>query len=62
MSFMDKGLIGSMIEKAWDPVSITLNKNIIIGDKPAQTTSSLRIGAPVVMISGFLHVDMKDVR
>lgn len=49
------------MEKICDAVSITLNKNAVVGDKSALTPGGVRIGAPALTTRGFKEADFEKV-
>ena len=56
-----QGLTGSKMEKICDAVSITLNKNAVVGDRSALTPGGVRIGAPALTSRGFTEADFEKV-
>lgn len=54
-------LTGSKVEKACDFVGITVNKNMIAGDKSALAPGGIRLGSPALTSRGFVSEDMKAV-
>jgi len=55
------GLTGSKVEKACDVASITVNKNMIAGDKSAMAPGGVRLGTPALTSRGMKEDDMKVV-
>jgi len=54
-------LTGSKVEKACDFCGITVNKNMIPGDKSALAPGGIRLGTPALTSRGFTPDDMKLV-
>lgn len=55
------GLTGSKMEKLFDYVHITLNKNAVHGDKSAMTPGGVRIGAPAMTTRGLKEAEFVQV-
>mmetsp|Transcript_19272 Transcript_19272/g.56803 ORF Transcript_19272/g.56803 Transcript_19272/m.56803 type:complete len:216 (-) Transcript_19272:649-1296(-) len=55
------GLTGSKMEKLFDKVHITLNKNSVHGDVSAMTPGAIRIGAPAMTTRGLVEADFEAV-
>jgi glycine hydroxymethyltransferase len=51
------GLTGSKMEKLFDKVHITLNKNSVHGDVSAMTPGAIRIGTPAMTTRGLTEAD-----
>lgn len=51
------GLTGNKLEKIYDYMHITVNKNSIIGDKSAMTPGGVRLGTPAMTTRGLLEKD-----
>ena len=56
-----QGVTGSKIEKLCDMVSITLNKNAVLGDRSALTPGGVRVGTPALTSRGFKEADFVKV-
>lgn len=56
-----KGLTGAEAEKALESVDISVNKNMIYGDKSALKPSGIRIGTPAITTRGLGPQDMDHV-
>eukprot|EP00468_Gymnochlora_sp_CCMP2014_P013676 CAMPEP_0167749876 /NCGR_PEP_ID=MMETSP0110_2-20121227/5665_1 /TAXON_ID=629695 /ORGANISM="Gymnochlora sp., Strain CCMP2014" /LENGTH=476 /DNA_ID=CAMNT_0007635107 /DNA_START=191 /DNA_END=1621 /DNA_ORIENTATION=- len=54
-------LTGSKMEAICDAVSITLNKNAVLGDTSALSPGGVRIGTPALTSRGFLEKDFRVV-
>jgi glycine hydroxymethyltransferase len=54
-------LTGNKVEKVSDFVSITINKNSIVGDKSALTPGALRFGTPAITTRGMKEKDLEVV-
>jgi glycine hydroxymethyltransferase len=54
-------ITGSKFEKLCDAVSITLNKNAVVGDRSALTPGGVRIGAPALTSRNFKEADFEKV-
>jgi glycine hydroxymethyltransferase len=61
LDLRNKGLTGAQAERALELSGISVNKNMIYGDKSALRPSGLRIGTPAVTSRGLLEVDMGGV-
>jgi len=55
------GLTGSKLEKIFDEVHITLNKNAVHGDVSAMAPGGVRIGAPAMTSRGLKEAEFKQV-
>jgi len=55
------GLTGSKMEKLFDLVHITLNKNSVHGDVSAMTPGAIRIGTPAMTTRGLKEADFEQV-
>mmetsp|Transcript_7504 Transcript_7504/g.19183 ORF Transcript_7504/g.19183 Transcript_7504/m.19183 type:complete len:461 (-) Transcript_7504:303-1685(-) len=55
------GLTGSKMEKLYDQVHITLNKNSVHGDVSAMTPGAIRIGTPAMTTRGLKEADFQQV-
>jgi glycine hydroxymethyltransferase len=55
------GLTGSKVEKVFDDVHITLNKNAVHGDVSAMSPGGVRIGAPAMTSRGLKEQDFKQI-
>lgn len=53
------GLTGSKVEKLYDKMHITTNKNSVVGDKSALVPGGIRIGLPAVTTRGMKEGDME---
>lgn len=56
-----KGLTGSKMEKLYEKVHISVNKNSIAGDKSAQIPGGIRIGTPAMTTRGCTAEDMDEI-
>ncbi len=56
-----RGITGSEAEKALETVDISVNKNMIYGDKSALKPSGIRIGTPAITTRGLKPKDMDQV-
>ena len=56
-----QNISGLKMEKICDAVSITLNKNSVLGDKSAISPSGVRIGSPALTTRGFLESDFEKI-
>jgi len=54
-------LTGSKVEKCCDLVGITINKNMVVGDKSALAPSGVRLGTPALTSRGFKEEDFRKV-
>jgi len=54
-------LTGSKLEKTCEHVSITVNKNMVVGDTSALSPFGLRLGTPALTSRGFKEVDFEQV-
>jgi len=61
LNVRDKGLTGSKVEKVCDLASITVNKNMIVGDKSALAPGGIRLGSPALTSRGFKESDFRIV-
>merc|ERR1712146_460543 len=55
------GLTGSKMEKVFEKMHITLNKNAVHGDKSAMTPGGVRIGAPAMTSRGLKEADFEQI-
>merc|ERR1719487_3056606 len=55
------GLTGSKMEKVFEKMHITLNKNAVHGDISAMTPGGVRIGAPAMTSRGLKEVDFEQI-
>jgi len=55
------GLTGSKVEKVFEAIHITLNKNAVHGDVSAMAPGGVRIGAPAMTSRGLLEKDFEQV-
>ena len=55
------GLTGSKVEKVFEMMHITLNKNAVHGDKSAMTPGGVRIGAPAMTSRGLKEADFEKI-
>jgi len=55
------GLTGSKMEKIFDAVHITLNKNAVHGDMSAMSPGGVRIGAPAMTSRGLKEADFEKI-
>merc|ERR1712178_341385 len=55
------GLTGSKVEKVFEKMHITLNKNAVHGDVSAMAPGGVRIGAPAMTSRGLKEEDFKQV-
>merc|ERR1711918_310998 len=55
------GLTGSKMEKIYDAVHITLNKNAVHGDMSAMSPGGVRIGTPAMTSRGLKEADFEKV-
>jgi len=46
------GLTGSKVEKVFDKLHLTTNKNSLVGDKSAATPGGIRLGTPAMTTRG----------
>lgn len=56
-----QGLTGSKIEKLFEMVSISANKNAVYGDTSALAPGGIRLGTPALTSRGFKETDMVTV-
>eukprot|EP00013_Stygamoeba_regulata_P028642 CAMPEP_0177663814 /NCGR_PEP_ID=MMETSP0447-20121125/20129_1 /TAXON_ID=0 /ORGANISM="Stygamoeba regulata, Strain BSH-02190019" /LENGTH=452 /DNA_ID=CAMNT_0019169681 /DNA_START=20 /DNA_END=1378 /DNA_ORIENTATION=+ len=56
-----QGLTGSKLEKLYDKVGITVNKNAVYGDVSALSPGGVRIGTPALTTRGFVEKDFETV-
>ncbi len=61
VDFRPLDLTGSKMEKLYEHVHISLNKNSIAGDKSAMTPGGVRIGTPAMTTRGCTVEDMDEV-
>eukprot|EP00817_Percolomonadidae_sp_ATCC50343_P002816 CAMPEP_0117424276 /NCGR_PEP_ID=MMETSP0758-20121206/4729_1 /TAXON_ID=63605 /ORGANISM="Percolomonas cosmopolitus, Strain AE-1 (ATCC 50343)" /LENGTH=441 /DNA_ID=CAMNT_0005207961 /DNA_START=35 /DNA_END=1357 /DNA_ORIENTATION=+ len=54
-------ITGSKMEKYFEAVSISVNKNSIVGDKSALTPGGVRLGTPALTSRGLKEEDMEKV-
>merc|ERR1711988_1138764 len=55
------GLTGSKVEKVFENIHITLNKNAVHGDVSAMAPGGVRIGAPAMTTRGLKEADFEKV-
>jgi len=55
------GLTGSKMEKVFEKMHITLNKNAVHGDVSAMTPGGVRIGAPAMTSRGLKEADFETI-
>ena len=55
------GLTGSKVEKVFDKIHITLNKNAVHGDVSAMAPGGVRIGAPAMTSRGLKEKDFEQI-
>jgi len=55
------GLTGSKMEKVFEKMHITLNKNAVHGDVSAMTPGGVRIGAPAMTSRGLKEADFEAI-
>jgi len=55
------GLTGSKMEKVFEKMHITLNKNAVHGDVSAMTPGGVRIGAPAMTSRGLKEADFEQI-
>merc|ERR1719301_89548 len=55
------GLTGSKMEKVFEMMHITLNKNAVHGDVSAMAPGGVRIGAPAMTSRGLKEADFKQI-
>merc|ERR1711862_33163 len=55
------GLTGFMVERVLESISITVNKNSILGDTSAINPGGVRLGTPALTTRGFKTCDFKIV-
>jgi len=55
------GLTGSKVEKACDIAHITVNKNMVVGDKSALAPGGIRVGTPALTSRGMKEAEMKVI-
>lgn len=51
-------LTGSKVEKVFDHIRITVNKNSVVGDKSAMNPGGIRIGTPAMTTRGMKEAEM----
>ncbi len=56
-----RGLTGSIAEQALEKADISVNKNMIYGDKSALRPSGIRIGTPAITSRGLETQDMEQI-
>lgn len=55
------GLTGSKVEKVMDAISVTINKNSVVGDKSAATPGGLRLGTPAMTTRGCKEAEFEKI-
>lgn len=55
------GLTGNKMEKVFEKMHITLNKNTVHGDVSAMTPGGVRIGAPAMTSRGLVETDFEQI-
>lgn len=55
------GLTGSKLEKVFDKIHITTNKNSVVGDKNAVNPGGIRLGTPAVTTRGMKEKEMETI-
>merc|ERR1712031_56527 len=55
------GLTGSKMEKVFEKMHITLNKNAVHGDVSAMSPGGVRIGAPAMTSRGLKEADFEQI-
>ena len=55
------GLTGSKVEKVFDKMHITTNKNSLVGDKSPINPGGIRLGTPAVTTRGMLEPEMEVI-
>jgi len=55
------GLTGSKVEKVFEEIHITLNKNAVHGDVSAMAPGGVRIGAPAMTSRGLKEADFEQI-
>jgi len=55
------GLTGSKMEKLYEMISISVNKNAVYGDTSALAPGGIRVGTPALTSRGFKEEDMEKV-
>lgn len=55
------GLTGSKVEKVFDKMHITVNKNSIVGDKSPINPGGIRLGTPAITTRGMVEKDMEII-
>jgi len=61
LNVREKQLTGSKVEKVCDLAAITVNKNMIVGDKSALTPGGVRLGSPALTSRGLKEADFTKV-
>jgi len=61
LNVRDIGLTGSKVEKVCDLAAITVNKNMIVGDKSAVAPGGVRLGSPALTSRGLKEDDFRQV-
>ncbi len=61
LNLRDKGLTGAQAERALELCGISVNKNMIYGDKSALRPSGLRIGTPAITSRGLTPSEMSGI-
>jgi len=61
LNVRDIGLTGSKVEKVCDFAAITVNKNMIVGDKSAIAPGGVRLGSPALTSRGLKEDDFRQV-
>mmetsp|Transcript_14278 Transcript_14278/g.24295 ORF Transcript_14278/g.24295 Transcript_14278/m.24295 type:complete len:119 (+) Transcript_14278:1025-1381(+) len=55
------GLTGSKVEKVLDELSITTNKNSVVGDKNMMNPGGIRLGTPALTTRGMKEAEMEVI-
>mmetsp|Transcript_25365 Transcript_25365/g.24718 ORF Transcript_25365/g.24718 Transcript_25365/m.24718 type:complete len:139 (-) Transcript_25365:31-447(-) len=55
------GLTGSKLEKIFDKMHITTNKNAVVGDKSAANPGGIRLGTPAMTTRGMKEAEMEAI-
>lgn len=61
LNLRDKGITGSKIEKICERVSISINKNTIVGDVSALSPSGVRLGTAAMTTRGMTEEDFREI-
>lgn len=61
LNLRPKKITGSKMEKLFDEISVTANKNSIVGDKSAVVPGGIRLGSPALTTRGFTEADFRKV-